>query len=220
MEKSMIGSQVFASVGIGSLIGILLGLSSSPVVGLVVGSITAILTSLIGLKTSASDDESKSQLLTGNQLKLAGIRTGSFGFACVVGICVGIFMRTHNVLSPTAPSLQAQIAELTQIGLSTEAATKLVLNQKYNKKNASQAQADSATSNLLTKTVLFTSNSELCEKIEVDRFASFNALMSFYRSLDLPELSAMVGAINQHIENESTKMNLIRSTVDNLCEDS
>ena len=217
MVVSMIASQIFSSVGIGSLIGILLGLSSSPVVGLVVGSITALLASLIGLKTPATDDDSGSQVLTGAQLKLAGLRTGSFGLACVLGIFVGIYMRTHNVLSPTEPTLQVQFSELTQIGFSPKEARELLVIKKFNDKSTQDKSADSSPTASLEKTVLFATDSKLCEKIAVDRFENFSALMSFYRSMELTELSAMAVAINQHVTNEDTKMAIIRSTVAGIC---
>lgn len=112
---------------------ILLGLSSSPVVGLVVGSITALLASLIGLKNPATDDDSGSQILTNSQFKLAGLRTGSFGLACVLGIFVGIYMRTHNVLSPVEPTLKVQFNELTQIGFSPKEARDLLVHYRHNR---------------------------------------------------------------------------------------
>ncbi|BBB31039.1 hypothetical protein [Neptunomonas japonica] len=213
----MIASQIFSSVGIGSLIGILLGLSSSPVVGLVVGSITALLASLIGLKTPATDDDSASQVLTSSQLKLAGIRTGSFGLACVLGIVVGIYMRTHNVLSPVEPTLEIQFNELTQIGFSPKEARDLLVITRFGNNSTAQEGEGSATMQSLEKTVLFATDSTLCAKIAVDRFESFAALMSFYHSLELNELSAMAVAINQHVSDDDTRMAIMKSTLAGIC---
>ncbi len=212
----MIASQIFSSVGIGSLIGILLGLSSSPVVGLVVGSITALLASLIGLKTPATDD-SDSQVLTSSQLKLAGIRTGSFGLACVLGIVVGIYMRTHNVLSPVEPTLEVQFNELTQIGFSPKEARDLLVIKRFGNKSTANKGESSAATQSLEKTVLFATDSALCEQIAVDRFESFTALISFYRSLELNELSAMAVAINQHVNDDDTRMAIMKSTLAGIC---
>ena len=151
------------------------------------------------------------------QLKLAGLRTGSFGLACVLGIFVGIYMRTHNVLSPTEPTLEVQFNELTQIGFSPKEARNLLVIKKFNTKSTTEKSADSSPTAAWGKTVLFATDATLCEKIAVDRFESFTAVMSFYDTLELTELSAMAVAIHKHVNNEDTRMAIMRSTLAGIC---
>lgn len=216
----MIPSQIFSSVGIGLLIGILLGLSGSPVVGLVVGSVTALLASLIGVNIPKKEGgEVSRETISQEQQKLIGIRAGFFAMTCVVGIFTGIYMRTHNVLSPPEPTLKQQVEELTSIGVSTQEAIKLVLGRATNTAS-SDVKANTTNKSpidALQNTVLFSINSETCEKIDIDRFENISAAIDYYRTLGRPHLLNIAMVVNQHIANEKVKKDIMRSVVKELC---
>lgn len=99
--------QLFAGAGLGVVVGLLVGLSSSPVVAAVVGALATGLVTLLGFvrPTSESDQSSSVQ---GSVVRLA-----AFGFSCACAVLFGLFLRTHNWLSPTVAD---QVSEVTKAG--------------------------------------------------------------------------------------------------------
>jgi hypothetical protein len=108
--------QIFAGVGLGVLTGLLVGLSASPVVASVVGAIAAGIVTLLGL---APGDGSRKMFAPGSTVRL-----GTFGLACALATLLGLYIRTHELLSPTPDQ---QIASLRKAGLNQEQATQWVL---------------------------------------------------------------------------------------------
>lgn len=96
----------FSGIGIGLMVGVLLGLSISPVVGYFIGAVGTGLAALLGL-----NDRHFSAA--------KGVRIGAFGFATVAGAAIGIYARTHDVF---ARSLQEQKAEIERVGYRPEEA--------------------------------------------------------------------------------------------------
>ena len=216
----MIASQIFSSVGIGLLIGILLGLSASPVVGLVVGSVTALLASLIGTKNpNKSDEQLSDAAINQKQMKLIGIRAGVFGLACIVGIFSGIYMRTHNVLSPPQPTLKQVVAELTDIGFSSQEARNIVFAKLTNKKTSGEKIDDKAgaSTSALKNTVLFSIDSATCEKIDINRFENISAAINYYRTMELDSLVKVAIAVDQNVTDEKVKTDIMESILELLC---
>jgi hypothetical protein len=80
-----------AGAGIGTLLGLIMGLSASPVVSTVLGALSGGLLVLLGL-ASRPDGAGESK----GELRVLG-----FGFFCSVFLVVGIFLRTHDVLAPS-----------------------------------------------------------------------------------------------------------------------
>jgi hypothetical protein len=114
MEKTV--GQLFAGMGLGLLVGILVGLSSSPVVSVVVGAIAAGMVTLLGFTRPAKEGES-------SYAEGSTVRLGGFGVACAVAVLLGLFIRTHNWLSP---SIADQVAEVQKAGFSSEEARRWV----------------------------------------------------------------------------------------------
>lgn len=81
-------ADLFAGAGLGLLLGTILGLSVTPVVSAVVGGITAILAVFLGLDGSNADPDASLR-----RIRLNGVRIGSFGFATVLGVLLGLFLR-------------------------------------------------------------------------------------------------------------------------------
>jgi hypothetical protein len=108
--------NALAGIGIGMLLGIAVGLSSSPVIGVVVGAMGTGLLALLGLKDNTAIPN------PAQALRLVG-----FGFACTVGLLVGLLLRTSDVLSPKLISQQEQWKS---IGFSEDEAKKVVLYQR------------------------------------------------------------------------------------------
>lgn len=218
----MIASQIFSGVGIGLLIGILLGLSSSPVVGLVVGSVTALLASLIGAEfPHKSDDQAKGERISQEKLKLIGIRAGVFGLTCVVGIFAGIYMRTHNVLSPPEPTWKQMFEDLTNIGFNSQEARELVATHIINTKSSDEKinKKSRVPIGELKNTVLFGATAPVnCEKIAIDRFDNISAAIDYYRNTEQDSLLKIAIAVNQHVADEKAKMDIMKYILKYFCE--
>lgn len=217
----MIASQIFSSVGIGLLIGILLGLSASPVAGLVLASVTALLASLIVAKTPIKPGEqSAAERISQYQLELIGVRAGVFGLICVVGIFIGIYMRTHNVLTPPEPTLKQRVKELTDIGFSAKEAREVVVTRITNTEFSAKKinEKPTASINALNKTILFAIDSEICEKIDVRRFKNITSVIEYYQAIKLNSLVKIATSIDQHVNDEKAKMDIMGSILEVLCE--
>lgn len=108
--------QLFAGVGLGLLVGVLVGLSSSPVVSTVVGALAAGMVTLLGFVRSTKDGEP-------SYSEGSVIRLGGFGVACAAAVLLGLFIRTHNWVSP---SIAQQVSDVQKAGYSGEEARRWV----------------------------------------------------------------------------------------------
>ena len=100
--------QLLAGAGIGLLLGLLVGLSSSHVVATVVGAVAGGLLILLGLNSSKYDASATPP----TAWRLAG-----FGFACSLALIVSVWARAHHSLSPP---IRNQVKELTDVGYSPD----------------------------------------------------------------------------------------------------
>jgi hypothetical protein len=211
----LITTQVFSSLGVGLLVGILLGLSSAPVVGLLVGSLTALLASLLGFKlpTRGETESGPAAASLSQELvqTLIGLRAGTFGFACVLGIFVGIYLRTHDVLSPAAPGLEERYAELLAIGFSPQEARSVLVDGAF----TDPAAATPTTRN----TVLFGIDTALCQQLAPDRFATLAAAADYYRGRDLAWLADIALELDRGLDGEAEKRLALDAVVRTACRD-
>ncbi|KID56756.1 hypothetical protein JF50_12665 [Pseudoalteromonas luteoviolacea] len=85
----------FGGAGIGLLFGVIMGTSVTPTVTMLLGALTAVLAAILGLNDRHFNDAK-------------ALRIGAFGVACVVGAYMGIYVRAHNVFTPSLLELKAQ----------------------------------------------------------------------------------------------------------------
>jgi hypothetical protein len=95
MSKSEVVIEVLAGFSLGMLTGLISGLSASPVVPMLLGTIAASLLVLLGFKEKTTSQDGHSPKPT------AAFRLLSFGFSCSAFLVLGVFLRTHNTLSPS-----------------------------------------------------------------------------------------------------------------------
>ena len=125
--------QLFAGGGLGLLVGILVGLSGSPVVAVIVGSLATGLVTLLGFvspKESGSESGGPSVM-----------RLGAFGVACAVAVVLGLFIRTHNWASP---SIAEQVAEIQKAGYTPQEARRWVAYKNIGTALEAPATGDAA----------------------------------------------------------------------------
>ncbi|WP_298774552.1 hypothetical protein [uncultured Shewanella sp.] len=85
----------YAGAGVGLLLGVIMGSSVTPTVA----TLLSVLTSLLGAMLGLND---------GHFSAAKAMRLGSFGFACVLGAYLGIYVRSHNTLSPSLFELKSR----------------------------------------------------------------------------------------------------------------
>jgi hypothetical protein len=110
IQNHNLALSFYSGAGIGILFGVIMGLSVSPTVAIVLGALTAILAAILGLNDLSFSNAK-------------AVRIGSFGFACVLGILAGLYIRTHDTLSPSSEVL---MAEYQRLGFSDEQAREFI----------------------------------------------------------------------------------------------
>ncbi len=212
----MVAAQIFSGVGMGLLLGLLLGLSSSPVVGLVVGALAALIATFIGLRIQSKDStDTSADTNSPAQRKQAALRAGVFGLSCVVGLLCGIYLRTHDSLSPAPVPLKQQMDELLGLGFSAPEARTLALQHQWGPLSGSAKAAESPAT--LRSSVLFTGSSDVCERASMQRFQSLDSAIAAYQAMGAPELERVARAIQQQPGDEKTHVALWSSVLGALC---
>ncbi len=85
----------YAGAGVGLLLGVIMGSSVTPTVAILLSVLTSLLGAMLGLND-------------GHFSAAKAMRLGSFGFACVLGAYFGIYVRSHNILSPSLFELKSR----------------------------------------------------------------------------------------------------------------
>jgi hypothetical protein len=101
MNKTQWVPEFAAGAAIGLLVGLIAGLSISPVTQMVLGSLSAGLLVLLGLKKE--NDPS--------QARIHALRVLGFGLVCATSLVAGIFVRTHFTLSPDLASQKQRLTD-------------------------------------------------------------------------------------------------------------
>lgn len=115
----------YGGSGIGLLIGVLMGTTVTPTVSVIIGALASGLAVLLGLNDQYFNNAK-------------AIRIGSFGFACVFGAYLGIYVRSHNLLSPDPPpepTLADQKAEYLALGFSEREALDFIAFSEFGLRN-------------------------------------------------------------------------------------
>lgn len=108
--------EVLAGSGLGLLVGLLLGLSSSHVVSLVIAALATGMVTLLGFTRDARVDQTSHSVGS-------AVRLGCFGIACAAAVLLGLAIRTHDWLSP---SLHDQIKRVHEAGYTLDQAREWV----------------------------------------------------------------------------------------------
>lgn len=101
--------------GVGLLLGTLLGLSISPVVSGVIGTLSGLLAVLLGISEKYMSP-------------LKSVRIGAFGFFCVAGILLGMYIRINKGL---LPSRQKMMTEYVAVGFSQQEARDFIAYREF-----------------------------------------------------------------------------------------
>lgn len=204
----MLMAELFAGAGTGLLLGLLLGLAASPVVGVVVGALAALLAALVGVQLPGRGDAPSP-----NQRRAGHWRAAAFSLACVLGVLGGLYIRTHDLLSPAPHSLQQRVDELTGIGFSASEARRIVVLHKLDDTPIAAATPTAPSS----KSLLFAAQAERCERLNPERFKDLAATVAAYRAMDEPAMARVAQAISNQAGDEAARMDLLRAVLEAVC---
>lgn len=214
--------NVFSGLGMGLLVGIIVGLSVSPVVSIILGALASLLAAFLGLQEGGGASEEG--LLS--KLKVNGLRIGSFGFACVGGILLGLFFRSSDMFSD---SIQDEVAKWTKAGYSAAEARQFVVWKKLGiqpeGKQVQISEVQKAQSSSLFGTL---ADLDLCNKISSERLGNDpTEVLRVYRNLYKPEvedakntLYKKLGALADKIERlpADQQIETLKAVEEVLCE--
>ena len=207
----MMAAQLFSGASFGILLGILLGLSTSPVVSLVVGALATLMPHVIALRASPAGAADPASPASG---RVDAYKMGMFALCCVVGIIAGIYLRTHDALSPPAGFLRKEVAALMEIGVTRSDAEKLVLS-RYRQTPLAVAPAEKPDAARLT--VLMASTQERCDKLGDQQFASARIAAAAFKAGEEPQLQKLSELVSAQAFSEPDKLAIIQAGVEVLC---
>lgn len=234
--------QALSGSSIGLLLGILMGLSASPVTALVVGAIAALLASLVLPQPKAATEAGPARH------RDASIRASALSIAAIVGITAGLWIRTHDLLSPAKPSLKSQVDALTSAGYSADEARRLVASKEFpgaqpagpplkpaqegqqpkSSEGSSSSPSRPATATAAPEKVkspdtrssaLFGLDVSTCEQISPTRFATTAAAANAYEAAGHERLARIARGLVRSIPDEQMRHESLMTFVGGLCAD-
>ena len=122
MSSRRVLAHAFAGGGLGLCVGVLIGMTTTAVVGTVIGALTALFATIFG-------DQIGKPTGGGAAPDPAGFaRIGAFGAMCTVGALVGVLIRAHNYLGET-PAVE--VGSLEAAGFSKPIALQLYMYRTF-----------------------------------------------------------------------------------------
>lgn len=205
--------QVISGASIGLLLGLLMGLSTSPVVALVVGALAALLSAVVlpHAKGGANDT-------TPTRQQAAAWRSGALGLAAIVGLAAGLWMRTHDALSPPRATLAQQVAAVQEAGFSAEEARRLVASREFPAARAAPAPTGAAPAAAdYRSTVLFSADATTCERLAPSRFKDVAAAAAAYEAAGFAALAGFARSLGKELADEGQRKVALVAVVGAAC---
>jgi hypothetical protein len=154
-----VSAQALMGGALGLCVGTLMGMTTAPVVGTVVGALAALFATIFGVK-----DQDLSSFA----------RIGGFGVFCVLGVVGGIYLRAHNSLGISAGQ---EVAEWTAAGFKEDVARSIVLYKQLgvivvpNGQLTTTSRAEKIVAQpSLTRTTLSSRSGEECADLAPSQF--------------------------------------------------
>jgi hypothetical protein len=116
--------KALSGIALGLLVGIIIGLSVSQVVGIILAALTSLLATFFGLNAEEKKEEEKTQ----KKVSSDPITITFFSASCFLSILLGIYLRTHDTLSPGFIEEKKNLIEL---GVKEEQAISIILKNRY-----------------------------------------------------------------------------------------
>ena len=182
----------------GLLLGLIMGLSVSPTTKIVLGVIAAGLGTFLGFDKSAFKGTPAAENQPSRSSFLRELRVGSFGFAVVAGILLGMTIRTNELLSPT---IVESVERWTEAGYHPTVARQFVALERLRIDPKSGEVREMTDADKSRIAALFGSQEkiELSQMIEADSWAAnMDAAIADANALELGKLEDLLIAINNN----------------------
>ncbi|RMF55874.1 MAG: hypothetical protein D6748_14590 [Calditrichaeota bacterium] len=210
--------NIFAGAGMGLLVGLIVGLSVSPVVSVILGALASLLAAFLGLQPGGNTEGDSEGKATGvlSKMQENGLKAGSFGLACVIGILLGLFIRNQNLFVPTVSN---QLAQYTQAGFKEDYARQLIVLEKFGIDPETGTMTfgemqKSKTSALYAKK----GEKDFCDAIDPERFRDVAELLKSYRRQESTTLSELADVLDNLDIPEADKLELMTALKEVICE--
>ncbi|MFC1560543.1 hypothetical protein ACFL3W_01210 [Pseudomonadota bacterium] len=187
----------------GLLLGLIMGLSVSPTTKIVLGVIAAGLGTFLGFDKSAFKGSSASDNQPDRSSFLRELRVGSFGFAVVAGILLGMTIRTNELLSPT---IVESVEKWTEAGYHPTVARQFVALERLRIDPKSGEVREMTNADKARIAALFGSQEKiaLSQMIEAGSWAAnMDAAITKANALDLGKLEDLLITINNNAPPET-----------------
>jgi hypothetical protein len=198
--------QILAGVGLGALLGMIVGLSASPVVHAIVGALLTALAGFLHWHGSATAKRAAGQP-DGSDRRIA-----SFAFACLACVLLGLFIRSNDAFI----SLGSRVARWKAAGYPEEQALAYVAFQQLGIKPAGVEVVTGAIQQAHSSALFGASTGiKLCDELNPDRFADTSLRLKAFQALGNPKLTQLA----QDIQNapEAARDGMVRGVVMAIC---
>lgn len=220
-EKNLLNSikkaTILSGIGMGLLLGIIIGLSTTEVVKAIMGILTALLGAFLGFdKRSFAGMEADEYLKEKHNSLFTALRAGWFGLAVVAGILSGMWIRTNEIFTP---SVKWSVDQWTAAGYDSLYARKLVTYQRFAiDPNTGELRPETEL-NKSARSSLFSSEQaqELCGSTDPDQWNNDWAVArQALLALDDDAITPIVAAIEENIP-ESDRFAFLSGLYSLLC---
>jgi len=190
-QEGGLARDIFAGIGLGGALGMIVGLSVTPVVSVVVGGLTSLLAVFLGLQ-GGSDAPAALKAV-----RLNGARIGGFGLALAAGVLAGLFIRTTE---PFQAPIEVSVAAWVDAGYPVERARELVVFERTGILPGDETAVEPVAEQLARSrsTVLFSDESEinLCRELNPNDFGrDVSEGLITYRLQDNDTLNRLADAV-------------------------
>lgn len=159
-----------AGLSLGTLVGLLIGLSSVPVVASAVGALLALLVTFFGFVRNEGTMATRT----------SGARLAGFGLAMAVALIGGIALRSHGALGP---SFADRVARFTVEGMPRGRALDLAAYEHLGLRMGQLAQVEAPAAAPAASPYAFSGAGDpACAMLDADRYASVQARLAAMHS--------------------------------------
>jgi hypothetical protein len=166
---------LFSGASIGALLGLLVGLSSSPIVVTAIGIVSAIVATFLNAKTESNADVQQGK----KDAEVRAISLIGLGIAGVLSIILGLSLRVRDAFSP---SVLDRIHEWKNAQFSDDEAKRFVVFSQLGIVPEGFKVVARPNSTTPQNTILFAGNTELCDQLNPTNFQNATDIIHLYNA--------------------------------------
>jgi hypothetical protein len=169
-------SMVLAGVATGALLGMLVGLSASPVVATLVGGVVTLAMAVLGFSVPAVRVPGPAGV---REAQLRQLGVAALAIACLCGVLAGALLRARDTFAPTPKEL---VARWTEAGYSQARALEIVAEAAHAVGVVSPSAGSAQGGRPATSTVLFGTAGDDCRRLTPSDYTGVGDLQRAFLS--------------------------------------